>query len=204
MAKNKPTKPRFKNRQFGKKNQKRETKINQRAMQLEATLMGLIHKYERGEDVPTVQDTLGNKYISVYVGDNLVRDNTKPFKGYDFNSKTREIYMNLYERMKERGFVLCQRGEYGYGSRGIYAWCLVEHNQNPPEEDAKEVVAEQTENMDADKSMKELAYSTIMGILGKDSKSAGTSDIVDMIDTYISSPDALTIYENPDLMTGEK
>lgn len=117
------------------KNVQRQAKIDKAVQRYETSLLNKLHKYETGEEVDTVTDGLGNKYIYVDIGDNysnLGRSNID--KTTNWNSKTNAIYTQLYERMKKHGFVLCQKGLHDDGRRGVQAWLLVEHNANPPEE----------------------------------------------------------------------
>lgn len=98
-----------------KKNQKREQKINQKVSQLTSKALKLYEQYFAGEDVETVQDTLGNWYIPIVIGDSryFEHDHNPMTRGrerhHPDNSKTREIFSRLYTELKKHGIVVCQK-----------------------------------------------------------------------------------------------
>lgn len=128
------------------KNTQRQQKIDKAVQRYEASLLSQVHKYERGEEVDTVTDSLGNKYIYIEIGDNRINNAKIPIgQKTTWNSKTNAIYTQLYERMKKHGFVLCQKGLHDCERAWVQAWLLVEHNENPPEEETKNTITKQAE-----------------------------------------------------------
>lgn len=96
------------------KNQNRERKINQKVNVLASKALKLYEQYLIGNDVEMVQDSLGNWYIPLVIGDSryFERDHNTLARGLERhqpdNTKTRDIFSRLYTELKKSNIVICQ------------------------------------------------------------------------------------------------